>query len=415
MIKKKFKLISTFFLIFILILTLFFQPVYAQESEEEPGVQTGMFVHWFDVTPETSCAEIDYFNGTTEINLYYEDLWNWWVIPFAVPWLPNTWNPKNWFQNWNDPLPEASTLSISEPVRLSVEFLDGDSEGWNVYLGLTNFSSYLGTTRKNITLFVSIDGPISKRFEEIRIVGTMGDPEAEEPLYTHYCTLLLKAINFSRANLYSDENKDIKSTPRSILSYPIEIENKGYLRDTFVFKSSATKKGGPRGWNSSIGGSVILEPGEKTTVYLSIKTPDKFYEASDINIITVDVYSKDNLDRSLDTLTVSVKIEGFDLSPLLFFSLFLGIIILLVVIFIILKFKKRIVRKLRKDKKKKEQQKKVKEPKKVVKKEQKIEPVKQQKSTLAVEKIKPKIDKRKEKALQKVRREQEKQKNKYQS
>lgn len=338
--KTKLKLVSIFILSLFLVLSLFTQPVLSQETEEEPGLQTGMFVHWFELNPETNFAEIDYFNETTEINIHYQDLWNWWIIPFAVPWLPSTWNPANWFQNWNDPLPEDSQLAISENVHLTIEFLDGDPEGWNAYLGLTDFPSYLGTTQKNITLFVSIDNPISERFEKIRIVGYMGDPEAEEFVYVGHCNILLKAENFNRANLFSSEKIDITASPHTIINYPIMIENKGYFRDKFVFTATPTKEGNLRGWQSSISGSVILDPGESTKIYLNVKTPDIFYVISDINIITVDVYSQQDLNRSLDSHEISVRMQGFYFSPLAFFFIFITILIVLILIFFTIFYKR---------------------------------------------------------------------------
>ena len=418
--KKKFKLISTFILFLILFLAIFANPVIAQDSNgEEAGVPTGMFVHWFNIIPEKSYAEIDFFNRTTQIDIQYQDEWNWWLIPFAVPWIIETWKPKNWFTNWYGPLEDDAALAISEPVEFSVEFVDGNPEGWRAWLGVTNFRSYLGKTNKTIPLFVSIDGPISKRLEQIRIVGKMGDPESEAGIiYENTWDILLKAENFSKARLETNKDKNIKASPNDIISFPIEVENTGYFLDTYVFTSTSSKESAPRQWNTSIIGSVTLGPGESTTVYLDINTPDRFYESSDINVITVEVFSKENLNRPLDTLTVSVTMQGFYLSPLGLFLILILLIILLLIVFFVISYRKYITKKLRKpkkEKKKKEEQKKVKEPIKEVKKEQKIEPVKQQKSTLTVKEKKPNIDKRKEKALQKVRRQQEKQKNKYQS
>ena len=412
--KTKSKLISILILFLFLVLSLFVQPVFAQETEEEPGLKTGMFIHWFEITPETNFAEIDYFNETTEINIHYQDLWNWWIIPFAVPWLPSTWNPANWFQNFNDPLPENSQLAIRENLHLSVEFLDGDPEGWNVYLGLTDFDSYLGTTQKNITLFISIDGPISKRYEEIKIVGYMGDPEAEEFVYVGHCNILLKAENFNRASLFSDEKIDITAAPHTIITYPIVVENKGYFRDKFVFTATPTKEGDLRGWQSSIPGSVVLDPGESTTVYLNVKTPDVFYVISDINIITVDVFSQQDLNRPLDSQEVSVRMQGFYFSPLVVFIVIITILILIILIGLVKILKNFFPKKSNKDKKKekkseKETLRKIETPKKIKEKnEERIKPKTEIKPNLAV-KISP-DQLRKEKAIEKARRLQEKQK-----
>ncbi len=141
---------------------------------------------------------------------------------------------------------------------------------------------------------------------------------------TTYINLPVKAASLNYAFLEAKETTK-KAPPKSIVKFPIEIRNSGEYVGTYKF--DIDDMDGTLSLISEQG--LILQPGEKRTVELSVLTPERFYDMGTNRQIKVKIHPVGHPSDSFET-DVIVITEGFYISPLI------GIIAAPIIIIILL-------------------------------------------------------------------------------
>jgi uncharacterized membrane protein len=234
----------------------------------------------------------------------------------------NFWTQTWWVYFWKIPKGMLGYTSLGfQP--------DSPPTGWSVKVWPATINTTTEVMEHRITVYAQVNRLASNYSPVIKIKCIRYDTFGVE-YGISYINLPLKAISFNFIYVQALEPTK-KAPPRSIVSFPIEVTNKGEYRNTFQF--NVTGELGTYGLVSEQG--LTLDPKETRTIQLQVATPEVFYDVGTPRKIDIFVYPSGNPSAKFN-LSVIVITEGFYISPLI--TVPLAIIIILVIIIYFLFF-----------------------------------------------------------------------------
>ena len=211
----------------------------------------------------------------------------------------------------------------------AIKFVPEYPTGWAVKVIPSAVNGTTSGMQHKITVYAEVNELASNYSPLIRIKCIRYDAMGAE-YGSSYINLPLKAVQLNFAYVQPTEPTK-KAPPHSVVSFPIQVTNKGEYRNTFQF--NVTGQSGTYGLVAQQ--SLTLDPGEMRTVQLMVSTPEVFYDIGTPRRIDVSVYPLGNPSQKFD-LSVIVITEGFYITPLI--TIPLAIIIILVIIIYFLFF-----------------------------------------------------------------------------
>jgi len=252
----------------------------------------------------------------TEIHLTVIDNFglNWtWYLPGGIAgYYPIWWQQIWWVHVYKVP---KGVLGYT-----SIQFQPEYPDGWAVKVIPSSIDTTTSGFRHQITVYAQVNELASDYSPLIRIKCIRYDTMAVE-YGSSYINLPLKAVSLNFAYIRALEPTK-NAPPRSIVSFPIEVTNKGEYRNTYQF--NVTGQLGTYGLLSQQ--SLTLDAGETRTVDLQVMTPEVFYDVGTPRKVDISIYPLGNPDGKFD-VSVIVMTEGLYISPLISFTI--GIIIVL--------------------------------------------------------------------------------------
>ncbi len=233
----------------------------------------------------------------------------------------NFWTQTWWVYFWKIPKGMLGYTSLGFQPEYPI--------GWSVKVIPSTINSTTEGMEHHITVYAQVNQLASNYSPLIRIKCIRYDTFGIE-YGTSYINLPLKAVSLNFTYVQAIEPTK-KAPPRSVVSFPIEVTNKGEYKNTFQF--NVTGESGTYGLVSQQ--SLTLDPGETRTVQLLVSTPEVFYDVGTPRKIDVSVYPL-GMPGTKSDLSVIVITEGFYISPLI--TLPLAVIIVLVIIIYFLFF-----------------------------------------------------------------------------
>lgn len=200
-------------------------------------------------------------------------------------------------------------------------------EGWAVKVNPSAFNTTTAGMRHPITVYAQVNELASDYSPLIKIKVIRFDTFGAE-YGTSYINLPLKAIGLNFAYMNAIEPTK-KASPRSVVSFPIEVTNEGEYRNTYQF--DVTGELGTYGLVTQQ--SLTLDRGEMRTVRVQVMTPEVFYDVGTPRKVDISIYPLGN-PGGKSTLSVIVITEGFYISPLITFILGIIIILALIIYFL---------------------------------------------------------------------------------
>ncbi len=238
-------------------------------------------------------------------------------------------------------------------LRFKPDIVQGDPNGWELKVEPATISGTTDGHKHKVILYAQIDEfaadySVVAGIKCTRILSN-GEVEGES-----YINIPLKAAAFNYIRMDAIDSKK-QTSPRSIVNFEIDITNRGFYEDVFMFEVKGDKE--VSGKIAEAG--LLLEAGETRTVTLSVLTPDKFYDPG--TSYNIDIYVHSTSDPTKQYVgSVVVESLGFHINILAITTLVI-VIILLIIIFYIIKntdfSKKRLSKYVQSRSKKKKQRK----------------------------------------------------------
>jgi hypothetical protein len=308
------QLFMTLFCILVLLLSIgssFVQSKKTQKEDETEGAGVGATID-NAVLPGIQ-------KDWTAINITIQDnfglQWNRFLpggdLSFYAQWWMQTW----WVYVYKVP---KGMLGYT-----SIKFVPEYPDGWAVKIEPSTIGKTCNQMTHHVIIYAQVNELASDYNPLIKIKCIRYLTDGVE-YASSYIYLPLKAASLNFAYVRALETTK-KAPPRSIVSFPIEVTNKGEYRNTFQFNVA-----GQLGTYGLVAQqSLTLNSGETQTIQLQVITPEVFYDVGTPRKVDISIYPLGNPTEKI-SLSVIVMTEGFYISPLI--TLPIGAIIILVLI-----------------------------------------------------------------------------------
>lgn len=205
----------------------------------------------------------------------------------------------------------------------SIKFVPEYPDGWAIKIEPSTIGKTCNQMTHHVIVYAQVNELASDYNPLIKIKCIRYLTDGVE-YASSYIYLPLKAVSLNFAYVRALETTK-KAPPRSIVSFPIEVTNKGEYRNTFQFNVA-----GQLGTYGLVAQqSLTLNSGETRTIQLQVITPEVFYDVGTPRKVDISIYPLGNPTEKI-SLSVIVMTEGFYISPLI--TLPIGAIIILVLI-----------------------------------------------------------------------------------
>ena len=215
-------------------------------------------------------------------------------------------------------------------VILNAEVV-GNPEGWIASVDPTTIPMSTDGTTTNLSLKVYMNDLTAVNTVTIRISATRILKDGKTEYGTSYFDIPVRSGKLNFLGIKPDAQVKTVS-PDSMVTFHIDVTNRGYFVDTFAAKvsSDAQMKG------SLSESSFVLQPGETRDITLTVMTADVFFDPGTTHTITIEAYSL-RYPANRFTGQVQVTTRGFYVSWLVWFGIGL-VIFILIVLFLLIRY-----------------------------------------------------------------------------
>jgi len=212
-------------------------------------------------------------------------------------------------------------------VKFAAEVV-GNPPGWTVSINPSTIPQSTDGTTADLQLSVFLNDLTAENTVTIRVSATRILKDGKTEYGTSYFEIPVRPAKLNYVDIKPDASvKEV--SPDSMVTFQIDITNRGYFVDTFAAKVRSDNE--VKGTLSQQ--SFVLQPGETRQVTLRVMTTDLFFDPGTTHTLDIEAYSL-NYPQNIFTGSVQVRTRGMYISPLVLFGMVMMLLIFVVVFLI---------------------------------------------------------------------------------